>query len=56
MTGLFNNMTIIAVILGILELIEDFTGWKTGVTQEWITAVLAVITPILAWFGGRAAV
>jgi hypothetical protein len=45
--------SIIAVILGALEVIEDFTGWKSGLTEEWFIAVLAVATPIIAWFGGR---
>jgi hypothetical protein len=44
--------TIVAVILGALELIEDWTGWKSGITEEWILAVLAVVTPLIAWFAG----
>ena len=49
----FNTATLVAVVLGLAELIENFTGWKAGITQEWIIAVLAVITPIVAWWGGR---
>jgi hypothetical protein len=47
------SATIVAVVLGALELIEVWTGWKSGITEEWILSVLAVFTPILAWFASR---
>jgi hypothetical protein len=48
-----NAATIVAVILGALEIIEAWTGWKSGITEDWILSILAVLTGVFAWWGGR---
>jgi len=48
-----NGSTLVAVILALLELIEEQTGWKSGITEHWIIDSLAILAPIFAWIGGR---
>jgi hypothetical protein len=40
---------IAAVVLSVLMLIEIGTGWQSGVTEEWILATLAILSPILVY-------
>ena len=40
---------IIALILAVLQIIEIWSGWKSGITEEWLITVLAVLGPILVW-------
>jgi hypothetical protein len=43
------NKAIIAAILSILTLIEVWSGWSSGITEEYLITVFAVLTPILVW-------
>jgi len=45
---------IVATVLGLLEIIEVWTGWKSGITEDWIITALAVLAPLAAWFGRSA--
>jgi purine-cytosine permease-like protein len=45
-----HNKAIVALIMAILVVLEQIFGIPTrGVPQEWVTAVLAAITPIVVW-------
>jgi hypothetical protein len=44
---------IIALVLAIVEIIEIWSGWHTGITQDWIETILAVLAPVFAWLWGR---
>lgn len=48
MSGEFNK-AIVALVLSALSLIELGTGWQSGVTEDWLLATIAIITPILVW-------
>ena len=39
----------VAAIMAVLLIIETFTGWSLGITEEWVITILAVITPIIVW-------
>ena len=41
---------LVVLVLSALELLEYFTGWKSGIGEDWIMSVLAVLAPILVWF------
>jgi hypothetical protein len=43
------NKAIIAAVLAVLTLIEVWTGWKSGITEEYLLTVFAVLTPILVY-------
>jgi len=45
--------TIVATVLGIVEIVETWTGWKSGVTEDVILSVLTVVGLLAAWWGGR---
>lgn len=46
-----SSKAIVAVIMAVLILIEQLTGFHfPGVNEEWITVLLAVLTPILVYF------
>ena len=43
---------IVALILAILVVIEQLTGWSAadnGITEEWITIVLTLLIPVAVW-------
>lgn len=41
---------IVALVMAILLIIEDWTGWSTGgITEEWVITILGVLTPIVVW-------
>lgn len=44
------NKAIIAAILSILTLIEVWSGWQSGITEDYLITLFAVLTPILVWF------
>lgn len=48
MTGEYNKAWV-ALLVAALIIIEDWTGWKSGITEEWIITILAVISPIVVW-------
>ena len=39
----------VAVAMAILVIIEQFTGLRLGIGEEWVTAILVVLTPIFVW-------
>jgi hydroxymethylglutaryl-CoA reductase len=41
---------IVAAVMSVLELIELWGGFSTGVTQDWILSLMMILTPILVWF------
>jgi hypothetical protein len=42
---------VVAVVMGLLLLIEAWTGWKSDViSEEWLLTIIAVLTPILVYF------
>jgi|GEM_PF-7073908 len=41
--------TIVAAVLAVLELLEMWGGWSFGIGEEWVQAILVVLTPILVW-------
>ena len=46
------SKAIVALIMAILIILEQIYGWEitgSGITEEWITNVLAILTPILVW-------
>ena len=43
---------IVAIILGVLEIIEIWSGWHSGITQDWIETILAILAPIFGWIAG----
>jgi hypothetical protein len=43
------NKALVAVIMGILLLIENWTGWRIGLGEPWVETLLAVLTPIFVW-------
>jgi len=48
-----SGAAVLAVILGVVELAEVWTGWKSGITEQVILTVLGVVTPLAAWWAGR---
>ena len=43
------NKAWVALIMAIIIVVEDVTGWGSGITEEWVIATLAILTPILVW-------
>ena len=44
------DKAIVAVIMGILLILEQIFGWSFGLTEEGVTVILAVLTPIFVYF------
>jgi hypothetical protein len=43
------NKTWIAAIMAIVTLIDLYFGWNHGITEEYLTMLLIVLSPILVW-------
>lgn len=44
------NKAIVALVMAIFVIIDQLWGISfPGVTEEWITIVLALLTPVLVW-------
>ena len=40
---------LVALVLSALTIVELLTGWKSGVTEDWLIGLLAILSPILVW-------
>lgn len=40
---------IAALVLAAAQLIEIITGWQFGLSEDWVLATLAILTPIVVW-------
>lgn len=43
------NKAIAAAIMSLLTLLELYFGFKSGITEEWLLALIAILTPIIVW-------
>lgn len=43
------NKAIVAAIMGVIGLANVFLGWSFGFTEEQVTSVVAILTPILVY-------
>lgn len=43
------NKAWVALIMALITIIEQWTGWSFGIGEEAATAFLALLTPILVW-------
>ena len=49
MLGIGMQKAIVALIIAALQIIELITGWSSGITEQYLLMVLAVLSPILVW-------
>lgn len=47
-----HSKSIVAGIMAILIILDQATGWSPGgwLTAEWLTSLLAILTPALVWW------
>lgn len=43
------DKAIVAAIMAGLVVIEQVWGWGSGITEEYVTVVIAALSPILVW-------
>jgi len=43
------DKALVALIMAILYLLNMWTGWFGGVTEESIGSIIAILTPIFVW-------
>lgn len=43
------NKAIVAVIMSVIALIEEFYGKQLGISEEWVLTTIAILTPVLVW-------
>jgi hypothetical protein len=44
------DKSIVGVIMGVIFLVNAFTGWHFGVEETTVTTIVSVLTPVLIYF------
>lgn len=44
------DKALVAAIMAVLTVAEQVWGFSLGLTEEWWTMLIAVVSPILVWF------
>lgn len=43
------DKALMAVVMGVLYLLNEFFGLSYGLTEDQVSGILAVVTPVLVW-------
>lgn len=43
------NKALVAAIMSVITLAELYFGFRSGITEEWLLALIAILTPIIVW-------
>lgn len=43
------DKAIAALVMAMIFLINSFTGWHLGISEDTVNAVAGVLTPLLVW-------
>jgi hypothetical protein len=43
------NKTWIAAVMAIVTLVDLYFSWNHGITEEYLTMLLVVLSPLLVW-------